>query len=545
MPAVFPGAKVPTMSTEVTPAAAISPALSRVLVTGATGYIGGRLVPRLLARGLPVRCAARDIHRLEGYNWPGVELVAGDLEDPVATAKALAGIDVAYYLVHSMAAGHAFRERDRHMALGFGEAAAKAGVKRIIYLGGLGDPEKVHSKHLVSRQEVGRCLSACGVPVIEFRAAVIVGSGSASFEIIRHLVELLPVMIAPTWVNTRCQPIGIRSVLEYLEESLDHPSANGIYEIGGADILSYRDMMVQYAQIRGLRRFIYSFPVPWPQLSSRWIDLLTPVPHRIVQPLVESLRTEVVVRDNRARETFRVAPTGYSEAVRRALTRLAIDYIETTWASSLSSLTQDQPESDLLDSHEGMLLDRRRRRTTASPERVFEAICSLGGRARLAGRQLPLATARDDGPFSRWSGHAPRPPPSPGIARGRSARLLARGSPGGAAFAAPPRGDEATGPGLAAIRGAAGTGRRAGGADGLLRASRRPWLPLLVFGPAVPSFRVPRAHQCAQATGRGVGPCSLPAEGKIKAGGGQVGRNESCQRGTRGQESRHARHTYP
>ena len=379
MPAVFPGAKVPTMSAEVTPSAAISPALSRVLVTGATGYIGGRLVPRLLARGLPVRCAARDIHRLEGYNWPGVELVAGDLEDPVATAKALAGIDVAYYLVHSMAAGHAFRERDRHMALGFGEAAAKAGVKRIIYLGGLGDPEKVHSKHLVSRQEVGRCLSACGVPVIEFRAAVIVGSGSASFEIIRHLVELLPVMIAPTWVNTRCQPIGIRSVLEYLEESLDHPSANGIYEIGGADILSYRDMMVQYAQIRGLRRFIYSFPVPWPQLSSRWIDLLTPVPHRIVQPLVESLRTEVVVRDNRASETFRVAPTGYSEAVRRALTRLAIDYIETTWASSLSSLTQDQPESDLLDSHEGMLLDRRRRRTTASPERVFEAICSLGG----------------------------------------------------------------------------------------------------------------------------------------------------------------------
>ncbi len=352
---------------------------ARILVTGATGYIGGRLVPRLLARGRQVRCVARDPHRLAGYPWPGVEIVAGDLEDPATAARVLAGIGTAYYLVHSMAAGLAFRERDHLMATRFGAAAAQAGVRRIIYLGGLGDPEKVHSKHLVSRQEVGRCLSACGVPVIEFRAAVIVGSGSASFEIIRHLVELLPVMIAPPWIDTRCQPIGIRSVLEYLEEALDHPTASGIYEIGGADILSYKEMMLQYARIRSLRRFIFSFPVPWPQLSSRWIDLLTPVPFRIAQPLVESLRTEVVVRDDRARTAFRVAPTGYSEAVRRALTRLALDFVETTWASSLSSLTQDQPEADVLGSHEGMLLDRRRRRTKAVPERVFEAICTLGG----------------------------------------------------------------------------------------------------------------------------------------------------------------------
>ena len=195
-----------------------------------------------------------------------------------------------------MAAGQAFRERDRLMALAFGDAAAKAGVRRIIYLGGLGDPEKVRSKHLVSRQEVGRCLSAGGVPVIEFRAAVIVGSGSASFEMIRHLIERLPVMIAPTWVNTRCQPIGIRSVLEYLVEALDHPTAEGIYEIGGDDILSYREMMLHYARIRGLRRFIVSFPVPKPELSSRWVDFLTPIPFSIAQPLVESLQTEVVVR---------------------------------------------------------------------------------------------------------------------------------------------------------------------------------------------------------------------------------------------------------
>ena len=351
----------------------------RVLVTGATGYIGGRLVPRLLARGHRLRCVARNPSRLEGHPWPGVEIVQGDLEDPKASAQALQGIDVAYYLVHSMAAGQAFWERDRLMALAFGDAAAQAGVRRIVYLGGLGDPEKVRSKHLVSRQEVGRCLSAGGVPVIEFRAAVIVGSGSASFEMIRHLIERLPVMIAPTWVNTRCQPIGVRSVMEYLVEALDHPAAEGIYEIGGDDILSYREMMLHYARIRGLRRFVFSFPVPKPELSSRWVDLLTPIPFSIAQPLVESLQTEVVVRSERVRTTFSVKPTGYDDAVRLALTRMAQDSVETTWASSLSSLTQDQPEADVLGSHEGMLLDRRLRRVKAAPTQVFEAICSLGG----------------------------------------------------------------------------------------------------------------------------------------------------------------------
>ncbi|HEY5490306.1 MAG TPA: NAD(P)H-binding protein, partial [Gemmatimonadaceae bacterium] len=288
----------------------------RVLVTGATGYIGGRLVPRLLAKGHHVRCVARNPSRLEGHDWPGVEIVAGDLEDPEEAARVLRDIDVAYYLVHSMAAGQAFRVRDRITALAFGHAAAQAGVRRIIYLGGLGDPDKVRSMHLVSRQEVGRCLSYGGVPTIEFRAAVIVGSGSASFEMIRHLIERLPVMIAPTWVDTRCQPIGIRSVLEYLVEALDHPTAEGIYEIGGDDVLTYRDLMLRYARIRGLRRFIVSLPVPKPQLSGRWVDFLTPIPFSIAQPLVESLQTEVVVRNNRARTVFSVKPTGYDHAVR-------------------------------------------------------------------------------------------------------------------------------------------------------------------------------------------------------------------------------------
>src|ERR1035437_5797385 len=351
----------------------------RVLVTGATGYIGGRLVPRLLARGHRLRCVARNPSRLEGHPWPGVEIVQGDLEDPEATAQALQGIDVAYYLVHSMAAGEAFRDRDRLMALAFGDAAAKAGVRRIIYLGGLGDPEKVRSKHLISRQEVGRCLSASGVPVIEFRAAVIVGSGSASFEMIRHLIERLPVMIAPIGVNTRCQPIGIRSVLEYLVEALDHPTAVGIYEIGGNDILTYREMMQHYARIRGLRRFIVSLPVPKPEFSGRAVDLLTPIPFSIAQPLVESLKTRMVVRDDRARSAFGVKPTAYDEAGRLTMTRSDGDNAEATAAARLASVAQDQPEAYMLGSHEGMLLDRHRRRVKATAARMFQTICTLGG----------------------------------------------------------------------------------------------------------------------------------------------------------------------
>ncbi len=350
-----------------------------MLVTGATGYIGGRLVPRLLEDGHRVRCVARNPSRLESYNWPGVEILPADLEEPDLFWNMFDGIDVAYYLVHSMAAGDAYRERDRLMAQTFAEGAARAGVKRIIYLGGLGDPQKVHSKHLVSRQEVGRCLASTGVPVIEFRAAVIVGSGSASFEMIRHLVERLPIMIAPTWVNTRCQPIGIRSVLDYLVEALDHPTARGVYEIGGEDILTYREMMLRYAQQRGLRRYIIPLPVPRPELTWRWVDIFTPIPYNIARPLVESLATQVIVRNDAARLTFKVQPTGYDEMVRRALSRIEQDSVMTTWASSLSSLPQGQGDEDFLGLHEGMLLDRKRRRVKASPERMFEAICRLGG----------------------------------------------------------------------------------------------------------------------------------------------------------------------
>lgn len=195
----------------------------KVLVTGATGYIGGRLVPRLLALGREVRCVARDAGRLEAHAWPGVEIVQADLSEPGELPQVLAGVEVAYYLVHSMAVGQAFRERDHAMALAFGKAAREAGVRRIIYLGGLGDPERVKSKHLISRQEVGRALAEGGVPVIEFRAAVIVGSGSASFEMIRHLAERLPVMVTPTWVNTRWGAVKARAEAQ----ALTGPAAPG------------------------------------------------------------------------------------------------------------------------------------------------------------------------------------------------------------------------------------------------------------------------------------------------------------------------------
>lgn len=351
----------------------------RILVTGATGYIGGRLVPRLLALGHEIRCIARNASHLAGRPWLGVDIVQGDLADPEPLARAMEGTQAAYYLVHSMAAGQTFREQDHAMAQAFGVAAAKVGVERIIYLGGLGDPEKVKSKHLMSRQEVGRALAEGRVKVIEFRAAVIVGSGSASFEMIRHLTERLPVMITPRWVDTRCQPIGVRSVLDYLVEALDHPDASGVYEIGGKDVVTYRDMMLRYARIRGLHRLIIPFPVPRPHLSARWVDLVTSIPFRIAQPLVESLQTEVVVRDDRAMRTFKVRPTGFDQAVERALSRMAMDDVETTWASSLASLQRGHHEVDRLGSHEGMFLDRRVRSVKASPEQVFDAICSLGG----------------------------------------------------------------------------------------------------------------------------------------------------------------------
>ena len=352
----------------------------RVLVTGATGYIGGRLVPALLAAGHAVRCFVRDPRRIEG-RFEGVEIARGDVFDAASLAVALRDCDVAYYLVHSMSDDRRdFTARDRAAARLFGTTAAAAGVKRIIYLGGLGEDERrALSPHLRSRHEVGDELRAGGVPVTEFRAAIIVGSGSVSFEMLRYLTERLPVMIAPKWVRTLCQPIGVYDVIAYLVAALGNDASAGrIVEIGGADVLQYQEMMLRYAAIRGLARRIFIVPFFSPRLSSRWIHLVTPIPASIAQPLVEGLFNEVVVRDDGARTLFpRIVPSGYDRAVQRALDRNASTGPQTTWFDAFDVKTLP---GEFQGSTQGMFIDRRERVTSAPPGAVFAVFTSLGGK---------------------------------------------------------------------------------------------------------------------------------------------------------------------
>jgi uncharacterized protein YbjT (DUF2867 family) len=353
----------------------------RILVTGATGYVGGRLVPELLARGHAVRCMVRDPARLQGRSWAGhVEIVRGDVLEPASLAPVLAGIEAAYYLVHSLSAGRDFHDRDLRAARAFGEAAAAAGVSRIVYLGGLGDASGALSEHLRSRQDTGAALGASGVPVTEFRAAVVVGSGSVSFEMIRYLTERVPVMVCPNWVYTKIQPIAIRDVLAYLTEAVSTPASSGqVVEIGGSDVLTYGQMMTDYAKERGLRRWLLPVPFLTPRLSSYWVHLVTPVPASIARPLIDGLRNEVVVRDTKARALFpQIRPIGYVEAVRRALVRFDTENVETAWSDALtSSLATSEPV--VLTTLDGMMMERRQITVNASPDRAFAVFSSLGG----------------------------------------------------------------------------------------------------------------------------------------------------------------------
>ncbi len=350
-----------------------------ILVTGATGYVGGRLVPRLLAAGYQVRCLTRDPARLAGRSWPGVEIMAGDMFQPDTLGPALAGVDIAYYLVHSMAEGAAgFEERDRVAAANFAAAARAAGVGRIIYLGGLGREDLSH--HLQSRQEVGQILREGGVPVTEFRAAVIVGAGSMSFEMIRYLTERVPIMICPRWVDTPCQPIGIRNLLEYLMAAPEEPRSTGqIIEIGGADVLTYGTMMTIYATVRKLRRLMIRVPVLTPHLSSLWVGLVTPIPSSYARPLIEGLRSPVVVRDPSARTIFpQIRPMPYREAVRLAVDQLTLNTVETSWASAYGP--QPGAGQTTLHSVEGLLIERREMQVAADPATVYRVFSGIGGR---------------------------------------------------------------------------------------------------------------------------------------------------------------------
>lgn len=353
----------------------------RVLVTGATGYIGGRLVPRLLEAGVRVKCLVRDAERLRDRSgYEDVEVVTADVLRAGTLPAALQGVDVAYYLVHSLGAGAGYDARDLEAARNFGGAAAAAGVERIIYLGGLAAASSDLSEHLRSRQQTGAALREAGVPVTEFRAGVIVGSGSVSFEMIRYLTERIPVLVSPRWVYTRTQPIGIREVLDYLVAALDTPASTGrTIEIGGADVITYGEMMTTYAAVRGLRRWLLPVPVLTPRLSSLWVNLVTPIPASIARPLIDGLRNENVVHDDSARVLFpHIEPVSYRTSVERALERLHGSGVESAWSDALSSSGGQAPRVMLSDV-EGIVREHREHYVEASSGTVFSVITDLGG----------------------------------------------------------------------------------------------------------------------------------------------------------------------
>jgi len=354
----------------------------KILVTGVTGYVGGRLVPRLLQAGYDVRVMVRgDAKRLNGFKWCNdVEIAVADVLDPKSLAEALTGIDYAFYLIHSMGRHVEFDQRDKKAAGNFAREAEIAGVKRIVYLGGLGDPAENLSTHLRSRQETGDALRQFNVPVTEFRAGMIVGSGSLSFEMMRHLTERLPIMIAPKWVFTKTQPIAIRDILNYLITALEKPeSAKQIIEIGGADQLTYAYMMLIYARVRGLKRKVLPVPVLTPWLSSYWVHWMTPVPAKISRPLIKGLRNELIVRDKSAEQFFpEIDPIDFETAVTLALSRINDGDIETLWSDALSSSQGDVPPVYLAQ-EQGMLIERRQETVTASAEALFRIFTGLGG----------------------------------------------------------------------------------------------------------------------------------------------------------------------
>lgn len=358
--------------------------MARCLVTGATGYIGGRLVPRLLAAGHQVRCLARDPAKLREASWTGeVEIARGDVLDESSLDTAMAGVDTVFYLVHSLHDRH-FADTDRRAAENTARAAERAGVRRVVYLGGL-HPSGELSPHLASRTEVGEVFLRCAVPAAVLQAAVIIGSGSASFEMLRYLTERLPVMITPRWVHSRIQPIAVRDVLHYLVGCVDlPPEVNRTFDIGGPDVLTYLDMMRRYAGVAGLRRrLVLPVPLLTPGLSSHWVNLVTPVPRTIAAPLIESVVNEVVVGEHDIDRL--IAPperglTGYDRAVSLALDKIRDADVETRWSdASWTGAPSDPLPTDPDWSGGSVYTDDRERATSASPQRLWTVVEGIGG----------------------------------------------------------------------------------------------------------------------------------------------------------------------
>ncbi len=364
------------------------------LVTGATGYIGGRLVPELLDAGFRVRVLARSPDRLRDRPWANdIEVVAGDATNAADVSKAVADVSVAYYLLHSLVEGEGFDDLEASMAQTFADAAATAGVQRIVYLGGL-TPEAAErrqtpsaplSPHLASRQRVGQILRDSGVPTAELRAAVIIGSGSASFEMLRYLTERLPAMVTPKWVHNRIQPIAIRDVLRYLVASADLPAdVNRPFDIGGPDVITYADMMQRYAHVAELRRrIIVPVPVLSPTLSSHWVGLVTPVPRAIARPLVKSLKHEVFCHEHDIADYIPDPESGligFDRAVELALRRIKDADVATRWSNaSVLGAPSDPLPSDPEWAGGSLYRDERERETDASPAALWQVIEGIGG----------------------------------------------------------------------------------------------------------------------------------------------------------------------
>jgi uncharacterized protein YbjT (DUF2867 family) len=362
-----------------------------ILLTGATGYIGGRLIRPLEVTGRPLRLMVREPQRLRPAHPPisfvprvadTTELVRGDMFDPPSLAEALAGVDTAYYLVHSLgAAKEEFREKERISAQSFAEAARTCGVRRIIYLGGLGRSEDKLSPHLASRQDVGRWLCESGAEVIEFRASVILGSGSISFEMIRALVDSLPVLLTPRWVNSLTQPIAVEDVVAYLTAALEVrvPERCTVYEIGGVDRVSYGEMMRAYAGSQGLRRLIIKLPWLTPRLSAAWLALVTPLYFRVGRHLLEGVRNETVVTNDAAKRDFPgLRPMGVDAAIARALANEDHEFAETRWSDARS--TTPPPKHWPAERFGRRYADQRTLDVPCPPGQVFESVLCIGGK---------------------------------------------------------------------------------------------------------------------------------------------------------------------
>jgi uncharacterized protein YbjT (DUF2867 family) len=349
-----------------------------VLLTGASGYIGGRLLRALESAGRAVRCLARHPEFLRSRVSASTQVIQADCLDRTSLAAALSGVQTAYYFVHSMGSAGQFEEEDRQAAQNFADAAREQGVKRIIYLGGLGIQDQALSAHLRSRHEVADILRSSAVPTIEFRASIVIGSGSLSFEMIRALVQRLPVMICPRWVEVKAQPIAIEDVVAYLMAALNLPvEQSAIFEIGGPDQVSYGEIMQEYARQSGLRRWMIPVPVLTPHLSSLWLGLVTPIYARVGRKLIESMRNPTLVRDQSALTSFEIQPMGLKEAVERALHNENLEYAATFWSDAACS--SGKPASWSGVRFETRLVDSRTVQVSVPPAQAFAPIERIGG----------------------------------------------------------------------------------------------------------------------------------------------------------------------